>query len=179
MIPEITLVAATQVGWERWVIQVNEALGRSPTHELDNCGMPVGSPGTYLASLAEFNRRGSNPVTACKDADRVLSHLGFSFLVACDRDMALAILKQSVGLFILDAEPSRGRENFLISGNLRDWRSCVVECCKPDVPPEARAFYNAVWVALDRLGFRDIFATHIRKDLKDHTFILEQKRNRL
>lgn len=178
MIPEITLVAGTNVDWNRLVTGVNDALGRSPTKELDNCGMPVGSPGTYLAALAEFNRRGSNPVTACRDADRTLTHLSFTFLVNCDRDMAMAVLKQSVGLFVLDAEPSRGRENFVITGNLRDWRSCVVECCRPEAPAEARAFYNAVWVQLDRLGFRDVFGSLARRDLKDHTFALEFKRGR-
>jgi len=178
MTPEITLVAGTSVDWSRFVSLVDLTLGRSPTRELDNCGMAVGSPGTYLAALAEFNRRWSNPVTACRDAERALTHLSFSFLASCDRDTAMAVLKQSVGLFILDAEPSRGRENFLISGNLRDWRACVVECCRPEATPEARAFYNAVWSALDRLGFRDVFGALARRDLKDHTFVLEAKKGR-
>lgn len=178
MIPEIALIAGTSTDWDRFVTTANTALGRSPTRELDNCGMPVGSQGTYLAALAEFNRRGSNPVTACREADRVLTHISFSFFVSCDHAMAMVVLKQSVGLFILDAEPSRGRENFVISGNLRDWRTCVLECSTAGAPAEARAFYNAVWAALDTLGFRDIFAGFVRKDMKDHTFALEHRKGR-
>ena len=158
--------------------QVNETLGRSPTRELDNASMQVGSPGTYLAALAEYHRPRSNPVTALRDADRTLTHLSYTFLVGCDRDMAVCVLKCSVGLFVLDAEPSRGRENFLITGNLRDWRSCVVESCTPDSPAEARAFYNAVWSAFDRLGFRDVFAAYRRRDMRDQTFVLEHSKKR-
>ena len=176
MLPEITLVAGTATDWPRFVSAVNATLGRSPTRELDNCGMTVGSPGTYLAALAEFQKAGSNPLTAVREADRTLEHLSLTFLCAVDTPTALAVLKASYGLAVLGCEPSRGRDNFLLSGSLRNWRTAVVENCTPGADPQARAFFNSVWSTLDRLGFRDLFARYQRKDLKDTTFALEQKR---
>jgi hypothetical protein len=176
VLPEITLIAGTAVDWPRFVAKANETLGRSPTRELDNCKMAVGSAGSYLAALAEYANPGSNPITAAKEADRVLTHISFSFLVSCDPATAVAVFKQSVGIVFLPAEPSRCRENFIATGNLRDWRTAVVEACVKDGAVEARLFYNQVWVVLDKLGFRDIFARYFRRDLKDQSFSLEERK---
>ncbi len=93
MLPEITLVAGTAVDWARFVSAINTALGRSPTRELDKCCIKVGNPSTYIASLGEFVRPGTNPITVLKDADRLLGHVDLTFLVAVDRDTALALLE--------------------------------------------------------------------------------------
>ncbi len=77
---------------------------------------------------------------------------------------------------MLSSEPSRGRENLLITASLRDWSTAVLEACTPAGDPDVRTFFNEVWKTLDRLGFRDIFARHQRKDLKDNTFALEYRR---
>ena len=127
MLPEITLIAGTSVDWTRFVSTVNTILGRSPTRGLDDCGLPVGNPGSYVAALAEFARPGSNPVTAVKEAERLYAHLTFTFLVAVDRETAMLVLKSSAGLIVTSAEPSRGRENLIVTGNLRDWKLAVVE----------------------------------------------------
>lgn len=176
MLPEITLVAGTAVDWPRFVSAVNTALGRSPTRELDNCGLKVGSPATYIASLGEFTKPGTNPITVLKDADRLLAHVNLTFLVAVDRDTALSLLKHSLGLSVLSSEPSRGRENLLITASLRDWRTAVLEACTPNSDPDVRTFFNSVWKVLDGLGFRDIFHRYQRKDLKDYSFALEYRR---
>jgi hypothetical protein len=177
MLPEITLIAGTAVDWNRFVSTANCALGRSPTKELDNCGLPVGNPSSYVAALAEFARPGSNPVTSIRDSDKVLDHMSFSFLVAVDRDTALAVLKPSPGLAVLPADSTKGRENLILTGSLRAWRTAVVEGCSPSASQEARAFYNAVWQLFDKMGLREAFGKFTRKDLKDTTFALEAKRS--
>jgi len=111
MLPEITLVAGTAVDWPKFVTAINNALGRSPTRGLDDYALPVGSPASYVAAIAEFNRAGSNPVTAVKEADRTFAHLSFTFLVSADQATTLSILKGAIGLIATSAEPSRGREN--------------------------------------------------------------------
>ena len=141
---------------------VNTILGRSPTRGLDDCGLPVGNPGSYVAALAEFARPGSNPVTAVKEAERLYAHLTFTFLVAVDRETAMLVLKSSAGLIVTSAEPSRGRENLIVTGNLRDWKLAVVEASTQATPSEIRTFYNELWAIFERLGFRDIFA-HYRE----------------
>jgi hypothetical protein len=176
MTPELTLIAGTAVDWNRFVSNANCALGRSPTKELDRCELPAGTPSSYVAALAEFARPGSNPVTSLRDSDKVLDHLHYSFLAAVDRDTALAVLKQSSGLAVLAAEPTKGRENLILTGSLRDWRTAVVEGCAPSACPDARVFYNAVWQLFDRMGFREAFGRCHRRDLKDTTFALEAKR---
>ncbi len=176
MLPDVVPIAGTAIDWMKFVSTINDILGRSPTRELDNCGLPVGTPPTYISALAEFNRQGSNPIMAVQNADRLLEHLSFSFLVSCDRDMMMIVLKQTVGLNILSAEPSRGRENFIITGTLRNWKTVIVEGSGPDSCVEARQFFNEVWKCLDKLGLRDLFANLHRRELRDRTFALEHKR---
>lgn len=177
MTPDITLIAGTAVDWQRFVSEINCALSRSPTRELDKCEIPVGGPASYIAALAEFHKPGSNPVTAIKDSDKALAHLSFTFLVSVDQAVAMAILKQSVGLTVLAAEPSKGRENLILTGSLRDWRTATVEGCSPSGSQEARIFYNALWNVFDKMGFREAFARYIRRELKDTTFALEARRS--
>lgn len=175
MTPEITLIAGTAVDWHRFVTTVNNAIGRSPTRELDTFDLPVGNPLSYAAALAEFMNPKSNPITAIREAERVYAHLTFTFFVSVDAPTSLAFLKQGIGLSVLAAEPAKGRENYIVSANFRDWRIAIVEGCSPSVQIEARIFYNAIWSAFDRLGFREAFTKFIRHELRDATFSLEMK----
>lgn len=176
MLPSVTLIAGTAVDWPKFVTTINDSLGRSPTRELDNCGIAVGVPPTYVAALSEFAVRGSNPITAVREADRLLAHLSFSFLVSCDREVLLGVLKQAIGLIVLCAEPSRGQENFIITANLRDLKQAIVEACAASGDTQARIIFNEVWKILVNLGFKDLFSAYQRREMKDHTFALEGKR---
>ena len=176
MLPEVTLIAGTAVDWQKFVTTSNNALLRSPTRELDKAFLPVGSIATYVAALLEIIRPGANPFTAIKDAERVLGHLTFTFFVTIDREDAMAMLKQSIGLIVTSAEPSQGRENLIISGNLRDWKTAVIEACTGSEGTHgSRVFYNEIWKTFDKLGFRDVFSKYQRTDLRDQTFALEYR----
>lgn len=174
MLPKVTLISATNVDWNKFVTVANDALGRSPTRELDNCSVPVGLPPTYISALAEFNRAGSNPITSVRDADRLLHHISLTFLVSCDRDVLMAVLKQSIGLVVLSAEPSRGQENAIITATLRDWKTAILESSSPSAETWSRVIFNDIWKALVTLGFKDLFSAYQRREMKDHTFALEK-----
>ncbi len=176
MIPDIHLIAGTAVHWQRFVTATNAALGRSPTRSLDEYELPVGNPSSYVAALAEFARPGSNPLTSVRDGDRLFNHLFFTFLVGVDAGTAMSVLKVSTGLIVTSAEPSRGRENLIVSGTLKAWKDAIVESCVPGTDPDVRRFYNDVWAVFDRLGFRDVFARYQRREQKDNTFVLETRK---
>jgi hypothetical protein len=175
MNPIVEMVIAPTVDWQQFVTIANEETGRSPTRELDACGIAVGSIATFLSALGEFKRVGSNPVTVHRDADTILAFLTFAFICSTDKETLNQIYRETQGLVILQSDAGKGRENFLVSGTLRAWKAAILECCRPNMPVEVREFFNRIWEIFDKAGFRDVFANYQRKNFKDKTFVLEAR----
>lgn len=166
----------TQVDWPRFVGTINSAIGRSPTRELDASNMPSGTPASFIAALGEFQNKGTHPTNALRDNLQLQKHMSFGFFVACDRETLHQILIAGEDFQVLLAEPGRMKEHFIITGTLYTWRVAITKGCQEDSPVESREFFNHMWILFDKFGFRDVFGTHRRKDLKDKTFMLEQRR---
>lgn len=173
---EIIPVTCTQVDWSRFVSGTNRLINRSPTRELDNASVQPGLPQHFIPALGEFACKGTTPTQAMKHGELILKHMMFGFLVACPHPLTFQIVTSGHNLDVLMTEPSRGKENFIISGNLATWKSAIINGCSDHAEPESREFYNAMWTFFNSFGLGEIFASHRRKDLKDTTWALEQKR---
>lgn len=173
---EIQPISMTQIDWNAFVTKVNLTLQRSPTRSLDAAGVTPGLPPSYIAALAEFHCKGAQPNQAMKNSDLYLPHMSFGFLVSCDRETMHQLLIAGGDFSIIMAEPGRMKENFIITGTLETWKRAIIKSCQSEAFPEIREFMNYFWIFFDKMGFREIFADHRRKDLKDGTFALEQKR---
>lgn len=173
MVPNLQLIAATGVDWSRFVTNTESMIGRSPTRQLDKCCIEVGSLPTYLASLAEFNLQGSNPVAMGEFDPRLMEHMHFTFLLSCDPAVLMTLLKTSKDVKVISAEPAKNRENVIMTASLLAWRDMIILSCRREVDSDTRAVFNGIWTILAKLGFKDIFAGYRRKDVSDHTFILE------
>ena len=165
----------TQTDWNRFVPGTVNAIGRSPTRQLDIMSQTAGTPASYVAALGEFQTRGANIEHTMRDP-YFLRHVSCSFLIGLERDTLLQVVTQGFDFAIIMTTPGRMKENFIMTASLDIWQSAVLRACREDGPTELREFYNQIWIFLHKIGFRDVFSQYRRKDLHDKTFWLEPKR---
>lgn len=162
-------ISGTTVDWNGFVTQTKRILGRSPTRSLDSANVPVGNVFSYLAALAEFQHKGTNPFDGVRNANRLLKAVSMTFL--CDaRPGIRELVRQETDLFVIVPDDAIGI--FILSGTLFDLRDAIVECSNEKKAFELRTFMNSLWLVLGKAGLQDIFKPFSRQQNTDGTYSL-------
>jgi hypothetical protein len=173
---EILPITMTVTDWTKFVAGANRMIARSPTRGLDAASMDVGTPASFIPALLEFTSKGSDPRLRGSGVDRVLEHMSFGFLVSTSSEILKCITIDCEGLKVLIAEPGRHKENYIVSGTLKAWKTAIIHFCTDGTNVEGREFFNSMWDFFNKMGFSEVFGGYRRKDLKDNTWILEAKK---
>lgn len=138
------------MNWEIFISSANKYLNRSPTRSLDSQGLGVGTLDSYLMVLSEFWTKDSNPRVI---NNFTLNHIMLSYLIIFDEWLYYDLLEKTQGYlkFIKcqDFNP-RGQISIIATGNLYDWKQCIVNICIPE-------FCTKMWWDFNKRGFASLF----------------------
>lgn len=126
----------------------------------------------HLACVAAFKNQ-SAPATVVESIPYLdMLHYGF-LLIADERDMQ-NILEATHGMpFVVVETMMRGMQAALATGSLRQWRTAVKLGCQANTSPAVRECFDKVYVAFEKIGLKAFFGQLTKRQLSDHTFLLE------
>ena len=167
-------LATTKIDWDSYLRLATEAIGRSPTSKLDETWHVVTrSIADYMATLKEIEMKDSDPHTG---AGVLLEHVHHSFMMIASRLATFSIIMKT-RVAATTIPTTHDDFNFtILSGNLSQWRSAILNCCVPDVSFDVRSFGTALIEHFDSVGLKRYILDAIQVQLGDGTVrLLERK----
>lgn len=130
-------------------------LDRSLTRGLDAKNIRFGDMASFIAVASEFEVEGQDPRDAIKNAGNILRHASIAFLVVMS-DVSQLISQTRLTITLGDEDVA------IISGNLEEWKTAIVNCCLSKAPKLTREFGTKILKAFDALGLSGIFENYSR-----------------
>lgn len=155
-----------QIDWARYSDFCKSVTNTRPTTVVDEHGLDAKKPSTFLATLRPELR----PQEALKDK-KLQRHIYLSFMGEVDTH-TLATVASVPDLYVTTQEQLRGLFFIIVSGTLHAWIEAVYSESTESNTGDVRAFFNVVLINLERAGFKSLFSSVKRKQLKDGTFTL-------
>lgn len=144
------------------------------TESLDKAKMRLDNAG-FIVSLAELKEKVEDPVKVLREADSLLKHLFYGFLVIASQDVIRLLSEESS----LSIHSGNTKEPMLrlavVSGSLRKWKEFIISCSHEQTDYGLRMLANQVQVIFERSGLGELFATLQKQKLPDLTFKLTEK----
>lgn len=130
---EILPVAITVVDWHNYLLAAKEASGHTVTQSIDRFKLRQ-DVASFIISLKELqNSSTKDPAKALREAGSMLRHASATFLCVMPTD-TLNQLREEVDLAINSSKAKEvGHSVVVISGNLLQWRSAVVDLADGEV----------------------------------------------
>lgn len=163
---EIEPLAITQVEWRVFTEMCQKHLGFSPTRGLDDEGLDLKDPSSYLGCL-DFNNQ---PTKHMQEGSGAFRHFHISFIAALDEGI-ITDLSTETGLRIY-AKRGKRKHLTILTGSMDEWYSAVMACCSRDSDYELRSLFNNVFECFNRIGARHVFTSVYRQEFQDGTFVL-------
>lgn len=167
---EVAPIARTQVDWQALLQLAKQVLGRSISAGVDNRKQVVGDLRSYLAVLGELDIEGSDPDAVLREAGSLLRHVHYGFLVATATDLRVDVLAES------DLRVSGESKCFVVSGNLEQWRTAIINGCTSRSKYVVRLFYDKCLAIFEREGLGSVWLMYEKANVADRTFRLELKK---
>lgn len=169
---KILPLAMTQVEWNTYIEFCKDLLGYSPTRGLDDSGIKIENPVSYLATLSLDNKPLQN-LRQGYITDRVFEHVSFSFISEMDVNDLVETISY-LGLSILQ---SRTKKNYLVilTGNMKQWRSAIIIGCSLSRSFGVRVYLNKCYLFFERAGFKEVWSKYDKQTLSDTSFILKER----
>jgi len=147
-------------------------LGYSPSGAADQ-KQPKLTPGAHhLACVAAFKDRSA--AATVEESIPYLDMLHYGFLLMADERDMQDILEATHGMpFVVVETMMRGMQAALTTGSLRQWRTAVKLGCRANTPPAVRECFDKVYLAFEKIGLKAFFGQLTKRQLSDHTFLLE------
>lgn len=156
-------VVTSNVNWEAYINTVVSATGRSPTRSLDTDREKVGTPSSFIASLAELKKENTPPWFVYHAPGDLLKHIHFSFLTDLDVE---SLLELSANLTILNTD-----ELALVSGTLHQWDCTITSNWSSK---KVRQFLTITMLLLEQLGCGQFWVKYKKVMQPDNTLRLEK-----
>lgn len=166
---EVILVSKTETCG--FVHLIQKVLKRNVARSLDNRKMSF----ELLAAIGEFHQEGTDPIVAHREAGSHLRHLHFSFLVISPETYLYEIAIEGLLAITMADNSPRGLDVAIMSGNLEQWRSTIINGCVERINDEVREFCTKILLAFDLLGYSKVFEAYARKQKSDGTLLLTYK----
>lgn len=167
----VTPIVVPHIAWSNFLKDVLDSTGRSPTRSIDESEQKLNVFTQFLVALQELREnKTANPVDVLRDANSLLQHLAYSFLVVGSAIMIFNVLELT-SLSGVSAKTEKGRV-VLLSGNLGEWKLATIDLCNSS-RPDLRWLGKTLLDYFFELGFSRIFANYDRKIRPDGTLLLE------
>lgn len=174
MIPQIKPIGRTEIDFSIFLQATNEALGCNILKGVDGCSRQFSEPAKFLASLSAFHKRldSQDPIKAVRNAGSLLRHVTYIFLIYCDQDL-ISDIRERTQLNVTSTTAPDGEWVAVISGNLFDFRTAVLECCVPESSFDIRYLFDIIILYFESVGLGDLWFGFRKKTSPDKTFLLE------
>lgn len=169
----VTPVIIPHIAWDIFLKDVSDSTRHSPTHSIDNSGQKLSIYAKFLTMLQELRtNKIVNPVDVLRDANQLLDHLTFGFLIKSTNITILHLLELTA-LEAVSAKMEKGRV-VLLTGTLGKWKLATIDLCRAE-RSNLRWIGKTLLEFFFQLGIGGIFANYDRKIRKDGTLLLEYK----
>lgn len=165
-------LAITQVHWPTFIQTCQEQLGYSPTRNLDDIGIDLKNPASFLGCL-DFANDMKGQLQG-KRGYESWSHFHVSFIFVC-KISTILFLKNYTKLSMTSKRCSDEESRYLViaSGSIFDWRLAVIHGCS-EIDTELRKMMNYCLIYLQESGFRDVWTDYDKIGLPDGSFVLRR-----
>ena len=161
----VVYLGKTQIDMKILLSVVKHKLNKSL--KIDDLRIAPDHPLAQLATLTDFKG------VPCNFANlgSLLRHEHYTYLVHCkERDM-FDIAWESGLSITTDDENELG----VVSGNLQQWRSAILDGCSDSALNSFRHFTNLVLADMEARGLNQVFSDYRKSALKDGTYKLLEK----
>lgn len=171
---EVFPLSETKVNWESFLKITKQGLGRNVTSGVDAKRIPCDSLKAYLMCLGEMSNENSDAIRFARDAGVALRQVSVSFCVATT---TAALYQIGIGgcLGILEADHDKSYTLAIVSGNLEQWRSTIINGSAIEADHDLRLFCNRVLAQFEKMDLGIIFDNYAKRNQSDYTFALVAK----
>lgn len=169
----VTPVIIPNIAWDFFLKDVSDSTRHSPTRSIDESGQKLTVYAKFLTALQEFQTNSViNPIDVLRDANSLLNHLTFGFLIKGSSTTIYKLLEIAT-LNCVSAKMEKGRV-MLLTGTLGEWKLLTIDLCSHK-KTDLRWIGKLLLEFFFQLGVGGIFANYDRKIRKDGTLLLEHK----
>ena len=175
-LPAAILVSKPDVDFKNLLFLCKSFLNRSISAGLDKQNRPVKDAAGYICLLDEFAAPGSEPSFSLQEAGSLLKHLHYSFLVAVMKRDYVRLLEVTGLHFTVSEDMPEGNVLAVVSGNLSEIRTCIINLSTTRASVPERHFVNKILEQLDLQGLGQLFAAYSRAKERDGTVLLLERK---
>lgn len=163
---KIQFLGRTQIDIKGLLSVVKHTLKKSL--KIDELKLEPEHPLSLLVTLTDFK----GVPCSFPNLGSLLKHEHYTYLVHCkERDMFEIAWESGLNI-TTDPDNELG----IVSGNLAQWRSSILDGCSDSSLDSFREFTNLILIDLESKGLSQIFSNYRKVVLKDTTFKLLEKK---
>lgn len=150
---------------------LKQALGRVTSEPVDKVNANPDTPVSLIVTLCEMLSPGQDYYRATRNPGSTIRHLFFTFLALSTRDHC-SEFSQHTNLGCHCVLAKHGIYLHIISGNLEQWRSALINCNSEITEHDFRLLFNQFLFEFEQLGLKDLWFNYQRQQLNDETIKL-------
>jgi len=172
---KLIIIGKTNINWNSYLAGANQILHRSVSKTLDEVGIKPEIPLGFLTTLHEIKSPGSKPSLVGKNPGFALDHVHYNVAMFSTLDELNEVI-QNTKLSTVSGKSSDGFLFTIISGDLDQWRSAVINSCTGSASFSLRSFGDRAIELFDSEGLGAMFSDYNRVQLPDNTFKLQHRK---
>jgi len=161
----VVFLGKTQIDMKGLLSVVKHKLNKSL--KIDDLKISPEHPLAQLATLTDFKSVPCN----FSNLGSILRHEFYSYLVHCKEREMFEIVWESG----LNITTDQDNELGVVSGNLQQWRSAILDGCSDSALNSFRLFTNAILTDMESRGLSQVFSDYRKSVLKDGSYKLLEK----
>lgn len=171
---QVVPVTDTKIDWNIYLVTMKKLLGRNVTDQLDLQKIRPDNLAAYIVTLGSMLDSELKPNEILSDAGALLQHGSQGFLMILDTDLLVEVF-QTFPLNIISIVSGRLRLA-IVSGNLEQWRSSIINGCSVTSDSELRSLLGTCMIHMEKSGLAPLWWNYTKQSMKDKTFALVMKK---
>ncbi|HDZ14089.1 hypothetical protein LCGC14_0646450 [marine sediment metagenome] len=168
-------IIGSTISWADLIKDIAELIGRSPTSGIDSYKYKLSDYASFLATVNEFRTGNTqNPLKIIQNANDILDHLHFGFLMYGKSSLFFHILEQT-DLKITSVRAKNYRVA-IVTGTLGQWKQAIINILTNKSTSEAQWVFSYCYDFFQSIGLQSVWADYRKKQTGDHTYLLEYKK---
>jgi hypothetical protein len=137
----------TRIDWKSYLRVCQQALNKNVLTELDEQWItPTQSLSDYICSLKMIS--GNNVVS------NLLDHVHITFILVAVKSTTVKLITITRLVFTTTGTIHDDYNLSIVSGNLNQWRTAMMNCCADDQSIDVKDFGSKIYDYFDKIGLR-------------------------
>ena len=171
MNPQAVLLGRSEIDIDNFLVAAKQALGFS-------ISLPQGrdkyDAPSFLTMLSRMKDSTADMQGTLEDPGHLLRHINYIFLAACDPTTRIDLI-QRTPLAVQFAPTDKGMDILVISGDLEEWRTAIINCCSNQSPFQTRLLFDQILLLFEGEGLGRLWSQYQKKTMSDQTFQLLER----